>query len=501
MSRYAQELVDAGFAVEVADAPLLHDGLNVADLAHVLVLRERGVIPEAAARALVGVLRVALATPWVEFGYDPAHGEVYNCRERRFAAAIGRDAGWLHAGRPRREAVRIALRLRLRRDVADLVEAAATFVGAVARVADAHAETLMVDQTYLQHAQPSTFGHFLLGSAYPVLRTIERLTTGLDGVNQSPGGAGGVNGSPLTGDRERMAELLGFDGVIEHTRDAMWQSDGLTALVGDAATLVTTVDRLAEDLEIYASEEFGWVRLGDGHTRSSVLMPQKRNPYALTMVRGEAGVLVGRAAGMLALAKSPSARSDNLIFAYGEVPRALDLATRATRLMAGVVAELTVDAGRMREALYGGFSQAADLAEHLMAALGLDYRSAYDLVGAAVRRAAADGLRGVDLTAARLDAAAVETGVAAPLADLDLTGALDPEAIVRGRRTRGGAAPDVVRGMAKECADAAAAVLATVRARRDRFVAAEAAVVAQAAGLVEGVAMDTRDPTSPSGTR
>ena len=255
VSRYAPELVDGGFALEVADAPLLHDGLNVADVAHVLVLRERGVIPDAAARALLGVLRDAVATPWSEFGYDPAHGEVYNCRERRFAAAIGRDAGWLHAGRPRREAVRIALRLRVRRDVADLVEAAAAFVAAVAQVADAQAETLMVDQTYLQHAQPSTFGHFVLGSAYPVLRTVDRLTTGLDGINRSPAGAGGVNGSPLVGDRARTAALLGFDGVIEHTRDAMWQSDGLTGLVADAATLATTVDRLAEDLEIYASAD------------------------------------------------------------------------------------------------------------------------------------------------------------------------------------------------------------------------------------------------------
>jgi argininosuccinate lyase len=246
------------------------------------------------------------------------------------------------------------------------------------------------------------------------------------------------------------------------------------------------VDRLAEDLEIYASAEFGWVVLGEGHTRSSVLMPQKRNPYALTMVRGEAGVLIGRATGMLALAKSPSARSDNLIFAYGEVPRALDLATRATRLMAGVVAELTVDADRMREALYGGFAQAADLAEHLMATLGLDYRSAYDLVGAAVRRAAAEGRRGVDLTGEHLDAAAAETGVTAPsMAGLDLTSALDPEAIVRGRHTRGGAAPDVVRGMAKECAAAADAVLTAIRARRDGFTAAEDAVLAQAAALVK----------------
>jgi argininosuccinate lyase len=140
-----------------------------------------------------------------------------------------------------------------------------------------------------------------------------------------------------------------------------------------------------------------------------------------------------------------------------------------------------VDAERMRAALYGGFAQAADLAEHLMATLGLDYRSAYDLVGAAVRRAAAEGLRGVDLTGAHLDAAAAEAGIAAPsVAELDLRAALDPETIVRGRQTRGGAAPDVVRGMAKECAAAADAVRTAIRSRRDGFAAAEAAVLAEA---------------------
>jgi argininosuccinate lyase len=478
---YADELVEGGFAVEVADAPLLHDGLNVADLAHVLVLRERSVVPEAAARRLLTVLLDAATTPAEDFGYDPAHGEAYSCRERRFAARIGLDAGWLHAGRPRREAVRIAMRLRVRRDSAALIEAAAEFAGAAAEVADAHAETLMAEQTYLQHAQPSTFGHYLLAMVYPVLREIDRLTAELDGVNRSPAGAGGVNGSPLTGDRDRMAALLGFDGVIEHARDAMWQADGLTALVVTAASLVTTLAKLAEDLEIWSSGEFGYVSLAEGYTRTSVLMPQKRNPYALTMVRGEAGVLIGRATGMLALAKSPSARSDNLIFAYGEVPRALDLATRATRLMAGVVGGLTVDTARMYAALESGFSQAADLAEHLMVAGGLDYRSAYDVVGTCVRRAAAEGLRGVDITGAMLDAAAAELDVPGRFAGTDLSAVLDPGAIVRSRQSRGGAAPEVVRGMAKECADAAATALTAIRARRAGFDAAEADVRHRAA--------------------
>ncbi|MHC1559573.1 lyase family protein [Actinomycetospora sp. C-140] len=486
--RYADELVEAGFAVEVADAPLLHDGLNVADLAHLLVLRERGIVPEHVVPRLAAVLREADATPAGEFGYDPEHGEVYNCRERRFAATIGRDAGWLHAGRPRREAVRIALRLRVRRDLAALVTAAAEVVLATARAADAHAETLMVEHTYLQHAQPSTLGHHLLGVAYPVLRDVERLVAELDRLDRSPAGAGGVNGSPLTGERTRTAALLGYAGVIEHTGDAMWQADGFTAVVAHAAGLVTTLDRLAEDLEIWSSEEFGWVRLAAGHTRTSVLMPQKRNPYALTMVRGEAGVLIGRATGMLSLAKSPSARSDQLIFAYGEVPRALDLATRATRLMAGVVAGLEVDAAAMAATLRAGFSQAADLAEHLMITAGLDYRSAYDVVGAAVRRAEAEGLAGVDLTPSMLVDAAVATGLEAdalgPVVDGDLTAVLDPGSIVRGRDSRGGAAPSVVRAMAADCAEAAEIVRADVMARRARWDDAEDDVRRRAARLV-----------------
>ena len=363
-NRPAPELIEGGFGVEIADAPLLHNGLNLADIAHVLALRERGIVADEPAGRLLGVLLDAHKTPVEEFGYDPAFGEAYNSRERRFTAEIGTDASWLHAGRPRREAVRIAMRLRLRRDALDLIDAACDVVRATSTLAAEHAETFMADQTYLQHAQPSTFGHYLLSFAYPVQREIDRLFDDLAWVNRSPAGAGGVNGSRLGYDRSRVAERLGFDGVIEHTRDAMWQADGLIKIVSTAVSLVTTLAKLAEDLEIWSSTEFDYVSLADGHTRSSVLMPQKRNPYALTMVRGEAGVLIGRLTGMFAISKTPSARSDNLIFAYGEVPRALELAGKATRLMAGVIAGLSVNAERMYDALEGGFSQAADLADY-----------------------------------------------------------------------------------------------------------------------------------------
>jgi len=334
--------------------------------------------------------------PASDFPYDPASGELYNSRERYFVSQAGDVAGWLHAGRPRREALRVAFRLRLRRDLADLIEAAAELATELARRAREHAATLMADQTYLQHAQPSTFGHYILSFAFPVLRAGGRLSDALAWTDASPGGAGCVNGTRLRTDRGHVAALLGFRSVAEHTRDAMWQIDGLFDMVSAAAGLVVTQSKLAEDLEIWASQEFDYVTLADGYSRASVLMPQKRNPYALSIIRGAAGTLIGRLTGLLAVAKTPSARSDNLIFAYGEVPRALDLALRTTQLTTGVVRTLTVNAERMHSVLEAGFSQATDLAEFVMQDRGIDYRTAYRVVGHAVRLASARGLRGID---------------------------------------------------------------------------------------------------------
>ena len=477
----AAELIAAGFALENADAPVLHHGINLADLAHLLDLSSAGVIPPAAARRLLALVLDAIAMPAGEFPYDPAHGEPYNSRERFFAGRAGDVAGWLHAGRPRREAIRIAFRLRLREDLARLTEAAAGLAAEIAGQARAHATTLMADQTYLQHAQPSTFGHYVLSFAFPVLRAGRRLSEALEWADASPGGAGCVNGTRLRSDRSHVAALLGFRAIAEHTRDAMWQTDGLFDMVGAAAGLVVTQSELAEDLEIWASQEFDYVTLADGYSRASVLMPQKRNPYALSIIRGAAGTLIGRLTGLLAVAKTPSARSDNLIFAYGEVPRALDLALRTTQLTTGVVRTLTVNAGRMRSALEVGFSQATDLAEYVMQVCGVDYRTAYRVVGHAVRHASAEGRRGTEIDGALLDACAADlTGQPLGLAGNDLTEVLDPGRIVASRTTLGGAAPAEVTRMAGDVEARAGELAGQAREWRDTYRAAGGALITTA---------------------
>jgi argininosuccinate lyase len=481
----APELIEGGFAIETADAPMLHDGLNLADLAHVLDLRARRLLPEEAAADLISALLDIDATPAADFPYDPRFGEAYNSRERVLVARLGDTAGWLHAGRPRREATRIAFRLFLRREVAGLIADVADLGSALADQARGHVDVLFPDQTYLQHAQPSTVAHYLLAFAYPVLRDGDRLNDVVDWVNRSPGGAGCVNGSRLLDDRSLLADLLGFDGVITHTRDAMWQTDGLVQLLSASASLATTQDELAEDLEIWASAEFDFVELDESYTRASVLMPQKRNPYALAMIRGATSTLIGRLAGFLSLLKGPSARSDKLIFAYGDIPAAVDVARRMTRLTRGVVSTMRFNAERMRQQLALGFSQATDLAELVMLRCGLDYRTSYQLVGRMVRLAADDERPGVDGWPELLDRAADEL-LGSPL-ELDreaLADEIDPGAIVATRRAVGGAAREPVERMIEEIAERAGGLRRAADDRASSFGRSESRLREQARAVI-----------------
>jgi argininosuccinate lyase len=266
----------------------------------------------------------------------------------------------------------------------------------------------------------------------------------------------------------------------------MWQVDGLVQLASAAASMACTQTSLAEDLEIWASSEFDYVDLASGYTRASVLMPQKRNPYALSMIRGMAGLLIGHLTGLLAVQKSPSARSDALIFAYGEVPALIDQARGMTELMAGVVETLTINEARLRDVLDGGFSQATDVAEALMVACGLDYRRAYHVAGRAIRALAADGLSARQLTSARVDAAAIEVlGHPLAIGDDALVPVLDPDSIVATRLATGGAAPAAVDAMVDEIERRVDDLVGMAQIRLAGFAAAEADVRARARQLAD----------------
>ena len=275
--------------------------------------------------------------PGDDFPWDPAAGDAFNAREAELERRVGRSAaGWLSAGRPRREAFRVGLRLtaRARR------RSTCTTPSAIRprRWHGMHAATqtaLAADYTYLQPAQPTTVGHLLLAYAYPGAarrRAASRDRTRALGL--SVAGAGGSAGSRWALDRSRLAELLGCDGLIEHAKDAAWQADVYVELLATLAIAATHQSELAQDLEIYASQEFGLVELADAHSRASALMPQKKNPYALAAVRTQAGQAAGDVAAALVALHTGSARTDHFHLLNGSVPRALDEAVAVARLTA-----------------------------------------------------------------------------------------------------------------------------------------------------------------------
>ena len=410
-------------------------------------LTEIGVVPGDTAAALCRVLLDFLSTPVESFPYDPVYGDAYNSRERELERRLGAAAGWLPTGRTRREAGRLAIRIALRRCLLDLHAAVIGLAtGLVGRAVEMAADPWN-DTTYLQPAQPSSFGYYLAGFAEQATRDLERIRTCHGRVNVSPAGSGGVGGTTIPLSRVRMSDRLGFGQPTPHIRDGMWSADGMVDATVAATQAVLNADRLAEDLEIFASPQFGYVVLGGSSSRASVLLPQKRNPYALAVIRGGCGTLIGRVTGLMATQRTPSARTDNWLYAYGEVVGSVELAGRLLRLAADVVTTMGVDTDRLAESAGDNFTTATDLAESLVIEHGLDYRSAYRIVGRAV--ANVSDLGGARVSGHDLDRAAGECGIALPGPASGVEGVGDVGAIISSRDSPGGSAP---RRVAEHCA-------------------------------------------------
>jgi argininosuccinate lyase len=481
----APELVASGYAHEIDAAPRLAPWLSLADIAHAVALAEAGAIPAADARALLGGLLDLDEVPAAEFPWRPELGDAFNSREAALTERVGPGAaGWLSAGRPRREAFRVALRLCARAGTVDLQGAVIDGAAALVDLSERHAGDLAADYTYLQPAQPTTIGHLLLAYAHPALRDAERLRACHARLDLSVAGAGGSAGSRWPLDRARLADLLGCSGVVRHTKDAMWQADVYVELAAAVAAAATHGSQLAQDLEILASQEFAAVVLADRHSRASALMPQKRNPYALAAIRTQAGIASGELAAILVTLHTGSARTDHFHLLNGSIPRLLDESVAIARLAAEVVAGLEVRPEPFARAAREGFTAAADVADVLAQEAGLDYRTAHRVVGRAVRDLVAEGRSPGDLTPQRLaragEAAASREVV---ISEASLSAALDPAAAAATRPQAGSSAAAEVEAMIADARRAIADGRRVSAEARARAAAAREALLGRAREL------------------
>lgn len=477
----AEVLIRTAFADELDAQRALVEAISLVDLAHTMTLIECDVVPAIDGTRLLRALLALQAGP-DDFVLDPAIGDLYTNRERWL---LERDdaARWLGAGRARREATTTAYHLVVRSRLLELAAALMRAGTGLTDRAEAEHDTLMPDYTYLQAAQPTTFGHYLLGFVGPIVRDLARIKTLFARVDRSPAGIGSGNGSLIAQDRERLAELLGFDGIVAHGRDAVWQADLAVEAMGVVVAATLTLDRLAEDLLVFATDAFGFVELSDTLARGSRVLPQKRNPFALSHIRSVANRMIGVQAGVAAAARMPTGQPDTRAAATGEIPAALAAATGAADLAASVVATMRIDAVRCRAALDDSAASATDLASVLVRDHGIDFRTAHGIAARLVVDLGADGRRLADARVDDVAAAALELGERVDLTQASLEDALDPRRAVAGRIGPGGAAPESIDAMIVATRVGLAEADAWVARSQARIEDAERALAERAAAL------------------
>lgn len=480
----SERLVASAFAEEVAGQSELFGHLGLVDLAHCLTLCEQGVIPAHAARSLIAAL-LDLQHNRASFIAEADYGDLYTNREA-YIARHTPEVGWLGVSRARREALTTAYHLLLRDRLLELGTGLTELGRAIVTVASAHTDALMPDYTYLQAAQPTNFGHYLSGFSGPVLRDLQRLESIYNRANLCPAGCGSSNGSVAYQNRAVQAHRLGCAGPVAHARDAMWQADLAIEAMGVTVAAIVGLDRLAEDLMIFVTAEFGFVRLADCHARASKIMPQKRNPFALAFVRGLANRLIGEQAGIAASGRTPTGQMDSRTLPYQAVTAALRSAAQAATLMAEVVGRLSFDRARARAALADGVTCASDLAERLCLGLGLNYRAAHGIVARLIA-----ALEAQDRTLASLSETELRTACREVRDDLPplpaglLQSALDPSVCLEARRDIGGAATEEVLRQTGELTVSLSRHERWLADSRQHHVKAEASLLAEALDFVE----------------
>lgn len=444
----SKALVETVFARELQRQEGLFHDMSLVDIAYTLTGIETCLIPRYEGQELLAKLLELHGEP-ASFTPDAARGDLYTNREAWLAERCT-ATGWLGVGRARREATTSAFMLLMRSLCIELMLSLVSFGEALCRKAAAEKQALMPDYTYLQVAQPTTFGHYLLTFAYPLIRDLQRIDALYTRYNCSPLGCGSTNGSRCVRGRQRMAELLGFDGLAVHARDAMWQAD-LPVETGALLTAaLINLSRLAEDLQVFCSEEFGLIELDDRHCRASKILPQKKNPFALSHIRGVANETIGTLTSMAALARTPSGQPDSRLAIYGLLPESMRTACETALLAAETLDNLSYKHQRGEAIIGSSWAMATDLAETLVMQCHLDFRSAHKLVGYLARRYAGQ-IAMQDLNVQMLQEASREAlGRMLEIDAETLAEALDITLALRLRSEPGGAAPQAIDTMLSE---------------------------------------------------
>ncbi len=403
------------------------------DRAHLIMLKEQGLISGEVCSSILSALN-DLKVADLGLGED-----VHEAIEAYILSRIGAEGGRMHTGRSRNDEVATCIRLALREEMLLLMEEQLSLIQTLINLAENHIETLIPGFTHTQHAQPTTLAHHLLAHADAFSRDLSRIEDAYKRVNQSPLGAAAFASTGFEIDRIRTCQLLGFDGLVENSMDAVSARDFILEVLSDLSISMVNLSRLAEELILWSTSEFGYVELANLYSSTSSIMPQKKNPDTAELARGKTGSVIGSLVAALAICKGlPQSYNRDLQEVTPHLWRGMDWTRSTVRILDGCISSLKFDTRKMEQSSSAGFSTATELADSLVRITGMPFRTAHSIVG----RIAAAGERP---SLADLDAIALEVAGYKPSERgfllTDLEKALDPKSNVRLRANVGGPAP------------------------------------------------------------
>jgi argininosuccinate lyase len=440
LGRISQDVLDYLSSRE-ADRRIFEADLLV-DRAHLIMLMEQGLITREVCSRIIAALDDLKET---NLG---AGEDVHEAIEAYVLSRIGPEGGRMHTGRSRNDEVATCIRLALRTEMLALMEEQLSLVTTLVRLAEKHTDTIIPGFTHTQHAQPTTLAHHLLAHADAFLRDLDRIEDAYKRVNLSPLGAAAFASTGFKIDRLRTCQLLGFDGLIENSMDGVSTRDFILEVLANLSISMVNLSRLAEELILWSTSEFGYLELDNLFTSTSSIMPQKKNPDTAELARGKTGSVIGSLVSALAICKAlPQSYNRDLQEATPHIWRGMDWTRSTVRILDGCMSTLKFNLEKMEEGSGVGFSTATELADSLVRITGMPFRTAHSIVG----RIAASGRRpGLS----DLDAVAMEVAGFRPsehgFTSGDLNCALDPKSNVALRANTGGPAPTEGQRMVRE---------------------------------------------------
>ncbi|NHC42354.1 argininosuccinate lyase [Bacillus sp. MM2020_1] len=412
-------------------------------LAHVQMLGECGIIPmEDANKIKDGLLSIKKMVDdhTVEFLVEDE--DIHMNIEKLLIEKIGPVGGKLHTGRSRNDQVATDMHLYLRTKTTELIKLVEDVQQALIEQAKENIQTLIPGYTHLQRAQPVSFAHHLMAYFWMFERDKERLIDSLKRINWLPLGSGALAGTTFPINRERVAELLGFETVYPNSMDAVSDRDFILEFLSIGSIIMTHISRLSEELVIWSSQEFQFIELDDSFCTGSSIMPQKKNPDVPELLRGKTGRTYGNLIGLLTVMKGlPLAYNKDLQEDKEGMFDTVETLEGSLMLLAPMIETMTVNKDVMRKAINNDFSNATDIADYLVRK-GLPFRDAHEVIGKIV-------LYAIQSNKFLLDLSFEEYQDFSPLFEEDIYVVLAPEHVVGVRNSFGGTAPAQVEKQIK----------------------------------------------------